>query len=134
MLPEFDDNGNLPPGIHRCSLEEIIAKFGQGSPEREIETRELVKFIEWARQLKIKRVLVDGSYSTIKVEPVDVDIVILAGEDYPEKAGSIKTLVGQWPFLHVVVAEDEADLRQWTDKDFGTDRSGNSRGILEVIL
>ncbi len=41
MLPPFDDLGNLPPGIHPCDTDELVARFGSGSPEREIETQEL---------------------------------------------------------------------------------------------
>lgn len=28
MIPEFDENGNLPPGIHFCSWSEFKEKFG----------------------------------------------------------------------------------------------------------
>jgi hypothetical protein len=28
MLPEFDQYGNLPIGIHRCSTEELVERFG----------------------------------------------------------------------------------------------------------
>src|SRR5947209_20333798 len=46
MLPTFDDLGNLPPGIHRCSVAELVARFGSGSDEREAEISELWRFIE----------------------------------------------------------------------------------------
>ena len=41
MIPPFDDNGFLPPGIHICSLDELRIRFGHGSPEREVEMKEL---------------------------------------------------------------------------------------------
>lgn len=28
MIPEFDENGNLPPGVHFCEWEEFQQKFG----------------------------------------------------------------------------------------------------------
>ena len=37
MLPEFDEVGNLPPGIHRATIEEVVQRFGVGSPERDVE-------------------------------------------------------------------------------------------------
>jgi hypothetical protein len=49
MLPDFDENGCLPVGIHRCDIEEMIQRFGVGSPEREVESRELLEFIRWSR-------------------------------------------------------------------------------------
>jgi hypothetical protein len=42
MLPPFDESGNLPRGVHRASIEEIVDRFGHGSPEREVEIRELM--------------------------------------------------------------------------------------------
>ena len=44
MLPPFDEHGNLPPGIHRCTIEELIQHFGTGSVEREVEIQELLEF------------------------------------------------------------------------------------------
>jgi hypothetical protein len=37
MLPPLDDQGNLPPGIHLCTVEELAARFGSGSEERATE-------------------------------------------------------------------------------------------------
>jgi hypothetical protein len=111
-----------------------VARFGQGSPEREVETTELVAFVQWARQAGVGRLLVDGSYVTTKVAPNDVDVVILPGADYPRDAGPVGGLLDQWPFVHVMIAADEADLQQWARLDFGTDRSGISRGIVELEL
>ena len=31
MIPDFNDDGYLPPGIYRATLEEIAARFGQES-------------------------------------------------------------------------------------------------------
>jgi hypothetical protein len=50
VIPEFDERGNLPPGLHRCTIQEIQARFGLGSPERLVETAELIELIRWARQ------------------------------------------------------------------------------------
>jgi len=39
-----------------------------------------------------------------------------------------------WPFLHVLVAADQADLEAWAMRDFGTDRQRRPKGVVEVIL
>ena len=39
-----------------------------------------------------------------------------------------------WPFLHILVAADEHDLEVWAAKDFGTDRRGHPKGVVEVQL
>jgi hypothetical protein len=49
MLPLFNEHGYLPPGIHPCTVVELVARFGSGSPEPEVETQELLGFIDWAR-------------------------------------------------------------------------------------
>jgi len=38
------------------------------------------------------------------------------------------------PFLHIQVAVDEADFAKWALEDFGTDRRGKVRGVVEVEL
>jgi len=46
MLPRFSEHGYLPPGIHPCTVAELVDRFGSGSPEREVETQELLGFIQ----------------------------------------------------------------------------------------
>jgi hypothetical protein len=134
MFPDFDDQGNLPPGIHKCTLAEVVVRFGTGSAEREVETIELVQFVQWARQNGVQRLIVDGSYVTAVAAPNDVDIVILPGDIDPVHEVLSPGLDVQWPFLHVLVAADEDDLHEWAAFDFGTDRSGQPRGIVEIEL
>ncbi len=38
------------------------------------------------------------------------------------------------PFLHIQLAADDSDVEQWARVDFGEDRNGNPKGILEVEL
>ncbi len=82
MLPPFDDVGNLPPGIHSCTVAELIARFGSGSEERETEISELVHFIEAARTAGGRRLLANGSFVTGKLAPNDVDVVFLPGPEW----------------------------------------------------
>ena len=81
MLPPFDESGNLPRGIHVASMEEIADRFGHGSPEREVEIRELVDFIAWARQNGVRRIIINGSFVTEKRDPNDVDVILLPPQD-----------------------------------------------------
>jgi len=41
MVPPFQSGGYLPPGIHRASLDEIEARFGQGSELRKVQMESL---------------------------------------------------------------------------------------------
>ena len=134
MLPAFDEFGNLPPGIHPATLEELVQRFGAGSPERDIEGQELLEFIGWARLSGVHRVVVNGSFVTAKVAPNDVDLIILPGPDFPLDQLPIPDEEVHWPFLQVLVAADEEDLEHWALQDFGTDRDQRPKGVVEVIL
>jgi hypothetical protein len=79
MLPPFDDFGNLPAGIHPCSIDELVSRFGGGSEERETQIVELLHFIEAAKSTGVRRLMVNGSFVTGKLAPNDVDVVLLPG-------------------------------------------------------
>jgi hypothetical protein len=66
--------------------------------------------------------------------PNDVDVVILPGKSRPEQALEALESAQRWPFIHIQVAVDENDLEQWAREDFGTDRAGHKRGIVEINL
>ena len=37
MIPPFDERGNLPPGIHQATLDDIEARFGRESELRRVQ-------------------------------------------------------------------------------------------------
>ena len=113
MLPPFDEFGYLPFGIHVCSIEELVARFGSGSPERDVQTQELLEFLAWVRTGRSQAMIVNGSYVTAKSNPNDVDIVILPASDYPRGEMTYGQQQLMWPFLQVFVAADQADLETW---------------------
>ncbi len=134
MIPEFGEHGYLPPGIHRCTDEELVGRFGDGSPERQVETQELLEFLEWARRAGIRRLIINGSYATARPAPNDVDIVMLPGAGYPCDEEPWGEKESQWPFLQILVAADDEDLEAWARDDFGTDRNQREKGVIEVVL
>src|SRR5436190_23987262 len=64
MIPDFNDDGYHPAGIHSATLEEIATRFGL-EPE--------------LRGVQMERVIVNGSFVTDKWEPNDIDCVLLRG-------------------------------------------------------
>ena len=112
----------------------MAQRVGHGSPEREVEIRELIDFVHWARRVGVKRLLVNGSFTTAKVSPGDVDIVILPSQKTVQDPGFGSFGESSWPFLQVFVAGDDADFEAWALDDFGTDRGGAAKGVVEVIL
>lgn len=134
MLPLFDDFGNLPPGIHLCSVAELTARFGSGSEEREAEINELVNFIEAAKKAGVRRLMVNGSFVTGKLAPNDVDVVFLPGQNYPLHSQDLDNDELVWPFLQIIVAADDADFEAWATHQFATDRRKRPKGVVEVML
>ncbi|MDA0836409.1 MAG: hypothetical protein O3B01_04595 [Planctomycetota bacterium] len=135
MLPQFNENGYLPPGLHRCTFEELSERFGSGSPEREVEIKELEEFVAEMTHLGEVRMIVNGSFVTASESPNDVDIVLLPMEDAFNFLRA-RTLIEdrQWPFLQIMIAADFEDLDQWVSTDFGTDRDLKPKGVVELIL
>jgi hypothetical protein len=72
VIPEFDENGNLPPGVHFCEWEEFQQRFGTNfTRQRMINGLELAM-----TQLKAagcRTIYIDGSFVTSKVKPGDFD-------------------------------------------------------------
>ena len=134
MLPPFDDFGNLPAGIHSCTIEELVSRFGSGSEERETEINELLHFIDAAKKAGVRRLMVNGSFVTGRLAPNDVDVVILPGPDYPRQSRELEGNELIWPFLQIIVAADDADFESWAVKQFSTDRRRRAKGVVEVIL
>src|SRR4051812_9511845 len=60
MILLFGDHRYLLPGIRPCTVAELATRFGTGSPEREVETQELLEFIDWARQEGVERLIVNA--------------------------------------------------------------------------
>src|SRR5262249_585678 len=83
-LPEFNSSGDLPPGVHRATLEELVQRFGAGTPQRQAVTASCRRIYHPARATgKLLRFLLVGSYLTFKPEPADVDVVLIMRDDQP---------------------------------------------------
>jgi len=39
--PDFNESGDLPPGIHQATLTDVIDHFGKGTPQRQVMARRL---------------------------------------------------------------------------------------------
>lgn len=92
MLPDFNRGGDLPPGIYKVTLEEVILRFGDGHPQRQEMTRRLSRIYRLAQETEaVQHFLVFGSYVTEKTVPNDVDIVLIMQDNFRTEACSEKT-------------------------------------------
>jgi hypothetical protein len=143
-LPEFNDQGDLPPGLHRATLAEALARFGPGTEARRQATAVLLRVHRAvAATPKLERFVIFGSYVTAKAEPQDVDLILVMKDDFSlagcEEATRVlfdhqraQAEVGAsifWLCPGVLLRESlEAFLLGW-----GTKRDLTRRGIVEVV-
>lgn len=72
MIPEFDERGNLPPGIHYATWSEIVTRYATSVRRREL----LDGLLDALRSLKgagCATAYLDGSLVTSKDHPGDFD-------------------------------------------------------------
>ena len=131
MIPLCNDNGYLPPGIHPATLEESAARFGQESELRKVEMDSLRWMVDLAWRAGVQRIVVNGSFVTDKMEPNDVDCVLLIGVDFPHDAAAEAELLAGLPFLNLELVDGEG-FQQFTERTFATDRNLRPKGMLEV--
>src|SRR5437870_11589291 len=131
MIPQYNDDGYLPPGIHQGTLEEIAIRFGQESELRRVQMESLRWLIDLAWRAGVQRIVVNGSFVTDKLEPNDVDCVLLIGSDFPRDAAAEAELVAGLPFINLELVDVDG-FRQFTERTFATDRNMVPKGIVEV--
>lgn len=132
MIPDFDDDGYLPAGIHPATMEEIAARFGQEPELRRVQMESLRWLVDLATRVGVQRLVVNGSFVTDKWEPNDVDCVLLRGPAFPQDDAADAELWAGLPFIQMAVVEPE-EFKLYVEQIYATDRYGHSKGMVEVI-
>src|SRR5438477_5228194 len=82
-LPAFNEEGDLPPGVHRATLPEVLERFGQGSVQRCAVSDRLNRLYQVVVSTgHLARFVVFGSFVTAKIDPNDVDIILLMEDTF----------------------------------------------------
>ncbi len=80
---KFNEDGDLPPGIYRATLSEVIKHFGTSTPQRRIMAQRLARIYKLVNSTKqIARFIIFGSFVTAKPAPNDVDIFMLMEDSF----------------------------------------------------
>jgi hypothetical protein len=72
MIPEFNEHGSLPPGIHHATWNEIVTRYATSTRRRDM----LDGLLDTLRSLKVAGchlAYLDGSFVTAKESPRDFD-------------------------------------------------------------
>ena len=72
MIPPFDDQGRLPPGIHWAEWDEFTKRYGT-NPYRTVLLTGLKRALDALRAARCRTVYIDGSFVTAKEFPGDFD-------------------------------------------------------------
>ena len=100
------------------------------------------RWIEIARGLKARRLLIDGSFVTATTDPNDVDAVMLLPSDFQsmieegnEEALELETMLLTRRPEEIFAAEDDHDWDEWVDFFSRThETDGRHKGLVEIQL
>jgi hypothetical protein len=141
--PDYDARGDLPIGIQRATLPEVIQHFGIGTLQRRVVARRLERIYKLALATgQLARFIIFGSFVTNKSQPNDIDIFMLMEDTFDasqvsgESAIIFDHTVAQnsegasifWIRRTAAIGGEEATIQHWQSK-----RDGSKRGIVEVM-
>ncbi len=142
-IPPFDENGNLPPGIHWVTWDEFKERFGTNYKRlRQIEG--LKKAMEQLKAAGCRTIYINGSFVTSKTYPNDFDacwdiddtdldyLRIHAPRllNYTDSAAQKAMYRGEIYFSEQRVGSCEETSIEF----FQQDRSKNRKGIIAIDL
>jgi hypothetical protein len=133
VIPEFDEIGYLPPGIHLASLDEIASRFGQESEIRRVQMDSVRWLVDMAKDAGVQRLIINGSFVTDVFEPNDVDCALLLSADFPRDPVSAADLIEALPFIDLHLAESK-EFAILVEQLYATDRDSVHKGVIEVVL
>jgi hypothetical protein len=142
-LPPFNEQGDLPCGVHSATLPEVLDRFGRGSVQRRAVAYRLSRLYQLTSSTaQLARFVVFGSFVTAKVDPNDVDVILLMEDTF-----DLASVIGE---AALVFRHLEADVRFgasvfWTRRSgaiggeasmieyWQIRRDGGQRGIVEIV-
>jgi hypothetical protein len=143
VIPEFDENGNLPPGVHFCEWEEFVDRFGTSDLRLRL-MRGLQMAMQQLKAAGCRTIYTNGSFVTSKSDPgdfdacwdrEDVDIDYLRREapqllKYYDRAGQKAKYKGE------LFASDQpvGNYGKNSFDLFQEDRKHNKKGIIAIDL
>lgn len=142
-IPEFDANGNLPPGIYHVSIADIERRF-TWTPRRLELFKGLKEALANLSAVGVEKVWIDGGFVTNDSYPNDVDGCweykigmdvekldkVFLDVNPPREA--MKKKYGVDFFVKGVLVADAGNIP--VEKFFQEDQEGNAKGILVVDI
>jgi hypothetical protein len=131
LIPQFDEHGYLPPDVHTATLKEVVARFGQGSEQREAQalqwllplcraagiTKLLIAMAASSRTRRSRTMLIASPCRGLTTAPI---------HSLPQVRQSL-------PFVELNVVS-ESDYQLFRDVLFASDRAMIDKGVIEVLV
>ncbi len=144
MIPALRRDGSLPPGVHIADdWAEIVVRFGSTRERRQLLAK-LRLGLDNLRDAGCPWVLLDGSFTTIKAGPNDVDgcweyvpavdLTRLDPAFLLRTAADRDALKARYGLDFFVAGLIEAGSGKPFAEFFQTDRNGNPKGIVRLNL
>ncbi len=142
-LPPLGKDGDLPPGIYRTTLQEMLRRFGKGTRQRFAVAQRLERIYRVSAGTgQLARFVVFGSFVSAKMEPADVDVFLLMEDtfDMGQLTGEARVLFDHaaaqahfgasvfWLRRLAALGGEEQAISGWQIK-----RDGTCRGIIEIV-
>ena len=146
-IPDLDEGGFLPAGVHDASMAEVVERFGQfQQTDRRVALQaRLEAFLEEARGTGlVASLILDGSFATSKPEPDDIDLIVVlrqgidaSTEFRPDQYNvvSARRVKARYPFDVLIAVEGSETLRSAVEFFAQvTGRPGLSKGMVRVAV
>jgi hypothetical protein len=142
-LPPFCLTGDLPEGVYRATLAQVVERFGGETLQRLAVANRLEHIYHTARSTGFPaRVVVYGSFVTRKREPNDVDVFLIMEDsfDLAEVTGEARLLFNHlaaqthfgasvfWVRRLGCFGGEQTAIEHWQTK-----RDRGKRGIVEIV-
>lgn len=144
-IPDFDANGNLPPGVYAVTLKDIGVRYAWNTQRRKLY-QGLRKALMNLSSAGVRRVWINGSFITKKDLPNDIDGCWEASdsldtdlldpvflETHPPRV-AMKDKFGVDFLISGTALRDRRARGRTVEGFFQIDRNGNAKGILLVDL
>ena len=142
-LPPFSRSGDLPEGVHRATLAQVLERFGGETVQRLAVANRLEHIYHTAHSSGfLVRFVVYGSFVTHKREPNDVDLFLIMEDsfDLAQVTGEARLLFDHlaaqthfgasvfWVRRLGCFGGEQATIEHWQTK-----RDRGKRGIVEIV-
>lgn len=147
-IPTLTATGELPPGIHMATIAEIESTFGQSNDRRRLLLKGLKEAMAVFKVANVSKIFVDGSFTTDKEEPNDIDGCWSAEgvdeqlldrrfwdfetpQEFERNRNEIKNEFGIDFFIAEII---EGGSGKPFPEFFQTNRDGDPKGIIQINL